>query len=215
MSGDKENLEPYSEQVVLLDGQAISFPHNEQHNPRQDRRFAAGDATTVVSASINTGEIHFDEYGIPSGDNISVYMCFQNLFKIHPKFDIILMRILIADMNGHVVLQAARDHQHTNSVKGRIIDLVKSELCPKPQKDACQEAQNILSRIHFIPRVMSFDMKKVFQRSTVAIHPFPFGGSKTASDILGSGVPLVIYPQEYLRGRYMPDQMMKIVLFSI
>ena len=113
------------------------------------------------------------------------------------------MRILIADMNGHIVLQASRDYQHTDIVKGRIINLVTSELCPNLQNDACQEAQRILSRVHFIPRVTSFEMKNVFQRSAVAIHPFPFGGSKTASDILSSGVPLVIYPQEYLRGRFM------------
>ena len=30
---------------------------------------------------------------------------------------------------------------------------------------------------------------------------FPFGGSKTASDAIGAGVPLVTYPQQFLRGR--------------
>ena len=190
--------------MVLLDGQAVSFPHNEKHNPRQDKHFAAGDATSVVSALSHVGDFEFDEYGIPSGRNLSVYICFQNLFKIHPKFDVILMRILIADINGHVVLQAARDRQHTDSVKRRIINLVKFELCPTQQDDetACNHAKNILSRIHFIPRLTSLDMKNVFERSTVAIHPFPFGGSKTASDILRTGLPLVIYPQEYLRGEH-------------
>lgn len=35
----------------------------------------------------------------------------------------------------------------------------------------------------------------------VALHPFPFDGSKTSLDMLIAGVPYVTLPTEYLKGR--------------
>eukprot|EP01083_Nonionella_stella_P021959 60742_1 len=48
---------------------------------------------------------------------------------------------------------------------------------------------------------MSNQVQELYQSATVALHPFPFGGSKTAFDTFSANVPLVTFPQRYLRGR--------------
>ena len=113
-----------------------------------------------------------------------------------------MIRILQIDQSGHVVLQAARNHQKTMTIVKRIHDTVVQEVCFYVGNFPCKNANEILSRIHFIPRVKSDILKYVFDQATVILHPFPFGGSKTASDALKSGVPLVTYPQPFLRGKY-------------
>lgn len=210
--------EPYTEQVVLLDGQAISFSDpKSQKQGNQNSIVAAGDATGTISLlngtstydnNVNEQSLEFDRFGVPKIDG-AIYMCFQNIFKLQPIFDSVIMKILHADKNGHIVLQAARDNQKTLKVGVRIRELVEDTLCtydstnkhfpmqPRP----CLPAQDILRRIHFIPRVMSTQVQDLYQSATVALHPFPFGGSKTAFDTFSANVPLVTFPQKYLRGR--------------
>ncbi len=208
MSGDLAHREHYTEQVVLFDGQAISFPFDEPH-PKQNTALARGDAIQSVTANCNNTAAHGLKYdsvtGLPIISKGSIYLCFQNLFKIHPVFDSVIIKLLHADEDGHVVLQAARDHQLTLTLKRRIQTAVAKNQCrlvTNITDHICDSAQKMLSRIHFIPRVPSDVIKKILENSTIVVlHPFPFGGSKTASDTLRSGVPLVTYPQPYLRGR--------------
>ena len=197
-------MEPYTEQVVLFDGQAISFP-KEQSHPRQDSLLAAGEASGMPSYNVanNTNYIgtRYDDLNVPIVEG-SIYMCFQNLFKIQPIFDSVIMKILHGDPNGHFVLQAARINHKTDTVKKRIQRFIVSSVCDSGNnEDICDIAHEFLYRIHFIPRVKSYQLAGLFKRATVILQPFPFGGSKTASDILGSGVPLVAFPQRYLKGR--------------
>ncbi len=213
------HAEPYSEQVVLLDGQAISFGNpNDLTHPRQDPSLAAGDAKGTMSLWVNNDEHHlpplrFDHFGVPIvNDGGAIYMCFQNLFKIHPLFDSILFKVLYGDRKGHIVLQAQRDQRKTDIVANRIRSFVKESMCIEEEiikgssgdndsGEPCVAAQDILRRIHFIPRVMSNEIQRLYQSATVVLHPFPFGGSKTAFDTLSANVPLITLPQKYLRGR--------------
>lgn len=204
MSGEQSDFEHYSEQVVLLDGQAISFPFSERH-PLQSSTLAKGDAIRSFALVVPEDTFNQTKYdsltGMPIDPEGSIYLCFQNLFKIHPSFDTILIRILQTDQSGHVVLQAARNHKKTKITSKRIRNTVVQEVCYNDHDPPCKKAIEILMRIHFIPRVKSDIMKYVFDQATVILHPFPFGGSKTASDALRSGVPLVTYPQPFLRGK--------------
>ena len=122
MSGDKEHLEHYSEQVVLFDGQAISFPRDEFH-PRQSDALAAGDAVKVKSIE-DDKKIEFDEYGIPLG-NFTIYMIFQSAFKIQPIFDDVVAKIMHADTSGHFILQASREYLKTDVLSIRIRKFIK------------------------------------------------------------------------------------------
>ena len=200
MSGDFSDQEQYTEQVVLLDGQAVSFPYHEPH-PLQSSVLAQGDAVKSISAGYSDGSPYYDNItGMPV-TNGPIYLCFQNLFKIHPVLDNIFITILQHDPEGHVVLQAARVYNKTKRVINRFQSRVREKMCFN-SNNLCYEARRILSRIHFIPRVQSQHLQKVYEKADVVLHPFPFGGSKTASDALKLGIPLVTWPQPYLRGKY-------------
>ena len=121
------------------------------------------------------------------------------------------MKILQLDRNGHIILQAARDLDKTTKVISRIQQTVIQKVCYQfvsrksdnsttTGVSSCSEAEQILSRIHFIPRVPSHTLKTIYSKVNVVLHPFPFGGSKTASDAFKSGKPLITFPQPYLRG---------------
>jgi len=198
ISGDQAHLEPYSEQVVLFDGQAISFPRVYEHL-LQDSVLAAGDAKRTITATRTDLIVEVDKFGIPIDHNAAIYLCFQSLFKMHPVFDTVILRILLTDRKGRVILQAARDTIQTEIIIDRIQTSVSKELC-RESNLPCAAALSILSRIVFIPRVKSDELSDLLQRATVILHPFPFDGSKTAFDALDAGVPLVTYPQENLRG---------------
>lgn len=175
-----DDEEMYTEQVVLLDGQAISFPIVDEKSY---------DISIITSESRDTNEtsqdnIPKDNFGIPIIDD-AIYMCFQSLFKIQPSFDFVLLQILFADPKGHVVLQASRDHSVTMKVKNRLRTLVYEQYCNDFEigySDAleCTIATEMLARIHFIPRVRNYEVSSLLRRSTVILHPFPFGGSKTS-----------------------------------
>lgn len=213
MSGDQSYREHYTEQVVLFDGQAISFPYDESHPP-QSSMLAQGDAKQSTNAA--SSDEHNHKYDpitkLPIITNSeSMYLCFQNLFKIHPILDNVFMKILQLDRNGHIILQAARDLDKTTKVISRIQQAVIRKVCYQfvsrnndntttIDLTSCGEAEQILSRIHFIPRVPSQSLKTIYSKVNVVLHPFPFGGSKTASDAFKSGKPLITFPQPYLRG---------------
>lgn len=200
----KEEQEHYTEQVVLFDGQGISFPQNEQvEHPQQDEKLAAGDAALH---SENLAQITMDEFGIPF--NVSdkhLYMCFQNLFKLQPSFDKIFAQILHADPQGYVLLQAARYEYRTQKVKQRLETFFTHFFCVDHNdipESTCHASTQALSKIIFLPRVTSQKLPQLLQKATVVLHPFPFGGSKTAFDVLVSAnIPLITFPQPYLRGR--------------
>ena len=199
LSGKRDSEEHYSEQVVLLDGQAISFPHQYEH-PIQDARIAAGDGNMNSNFQQN-----IDSFGIPyniQNGQYSIYMCFQSIHKIQPFFDKILAQILHSNQNAYIILQASRKGQVSDSVSKRIMNSFVDYFCVHPGTILpCYSAKTAFSRVLFIPRVTSDKISSLLQKSSVILHPWPFGGSKTAADAINAGVPLVTYPQPYLRGR--------------
>jgi predicted O-linked N-acetylglucosamine transferase (SPINDLY family) len=183
----------YSEQVVLFDGQAISFPSSQVH-PRQDAALAAGDAHSLSKMS------PLDELKMLRRRNGHVYLCFQSIFKIQPLFDHVLADILVADYQGHIVLQASRHANQTSVVAARLQTVLKEKFCGTSSFE-CPAMTDAYSRVHFIGRVTSDKLIDVLQQASVILHPFPFGGSKTSLDAINAAIPIVAYPQKYLRGR--------------
>lgn len=196
-SGDLKDLEPYTEQVVLLDSQAISFPVKQNHPTKQNAAIAAGDGAKPFS--IIESATKYDGDNIPIGGN--VYMCFQNVFKISARFQRVIFEVLIMDPDGQFVLQAAREGEKTRRLSVNLSRQASRLFCGN-DTSLCKAANETLSRIHFIPRTKSDELvPKRFQRAAVILQPFPFDGSKTAFDALLSGTPLVALPQPYLKGR--------------
>ena len=183
----------YAEQVVLFDGQAISFPQTSTH-ARQDTALAAGDAVALSNMT------SLEQMDALQYQGAHIYMCFQSIQKIQPMFDHVLIDILIGDENAHIALQASRNSLQTEMLQRRLKTVLKERLCGDAVKE-CPAMTKVYNRIHFLPRVKSDEVLQLMQKSSVILHPFPFGGSKTASDAINAGVPLVTYPQSYLRGR--------------
>jgi len=160
MTGDLAYREPYTEQVVLLNGQAISFPK----------------PADFIETSNST-----DDFGIPH--NVTVYKCFQSLYKIQPLFDYVVAHILHGDPNGNIVLQASILKNQTNIVSKRIQSAFIEIFCIS-RDTMCKAARNVFKRVFFIKRVPSNKVGHLLQRSTVVWHPFPFCGSKSSADAL-------------------------------
>ena len=171
--------EHYTEQVVLLDGIGMSYP---KPISKEARDGGAYEERGDVFRRIFNGTIEVD--------GLNVYTCAQHLFKLHPDFDDVLIDILARDEKAIVLLQEAKEAVQTNMVRRRL-----EGRCGQ------REGRAVCDRIVFSPRVNSVDFLHLLAASTVILHPFPFGGSKTSSDGLWCGTPVVVYPQVYLRGR--------------
>ena len=184
----------YSEQVVLFDGQAISFPRTSD-DLKQDSLMAAGDAAVLLSNQTSLEQMAHLQH-----QDSHIYMCFQSIQKMQPAFDHVLIDILVADPLAHLVLQASRHSKQTDTLQQRLQTSLKERLCGN-EAISCPAMNKAYDRIHFLPRVKSDEVLDLIQKASVVLHPFPFGGSKTASDVINAGVPLVTYPQAYLRGR--------------
>ena len=183
----------YSEQLVLFDGQAISFPKTQVHFP-QDSLLAAGDAVSLSNMTA------MERMKVLRDRDVRIYTCFQSVQKMQPSFDHVLVDILIGDPIANIVLQASRSSMQTETLQRRLKNVLQQRLCGD-ETIACNSAVNANTRVHFLPRVKSDDLIPLLEKSTVVLHPFPFEGSKTAVDALSAGVPLITYPQQFLRGR--------------
>eukprot|EP00750_Incisomonas_marina_P002018 INCI11906.1.p1 GENE.INCI11906.1~~INCI11906.1.p1 ORF type:complete len:838 (-),score=119.72 INCI11906.1:1003-3516(-) len=157
----------YSEQAVLLGGQGIWYeeidvPAEEDRPPRA-------------------------AYGLQ--DSWLLYACPQSVFKLHPRFDRALKRILEANDHAHVMFVEGRNPKWTESVRRRLNNTMP----------------HMKERIHFMPRVPgSTPFLKMISVADVVLHPFPFGGSKTSADALALHLPLVVLKEKFLRGHMAP-----------
>lgn len=183
----------YSEQLILFDGQAISFPQTQRHFI-QDSLLAAGDAVTISNMTA------MERMKSLQAQDGHVYMCFQSVQKMQPSFDHVLADIMIGDPIANIVLQASRNSIQTTALELRLKSVLQERFCGDETIE-CNASINAEKRVHFIPRVRSNDLTQLLAKSTVILHPFPFEGSKTAVDALIAGVPLVTFPQRFLRGR--------------
>ena len=90
--------EPYTEQVVLLEGQGIWYNYPE--NPEFSLQ------TTEFSGKIDFDSSKIIRQFFKFGNNWFIYFCPQSVFKIHPLYDFVLADILIsavvAGINAHL-----------------------------------------------------------------------------------------------------------------
>ena len=115
-----------------------------------------------------------------------LYLCAQSLFKLHPSFDEVTIRLLTLDPAAVIIFTEGRRPKWTEMFKSRLAAAIPAVLLP---------------RVVFIPRVSSIDFPYLIALADVMLHPFPFGGSRTSLDGLEAEIPVVTFPQPYLRGR--------------
>ena len=88
--------EPYTEQVVLLDGQGIWYDQPQLPESWEHR------AT----------------FGLD--DDWTIYLCAQSVFKMHPTMDKVFAHILQRDPQGHIVFLQGRRKRWTEIFKARL-----------------------------------------------------------------------------------------------
>jgi hypothetical protein len=173
--------DPYSEQVILLEGQGIWY--FQPVDPAIEL------ARAHISHMVGPIQTYYrSDFNIP--DDAFVFLLPQSVFKIHPLYDLILSEILFRGLargiNIHLVVTGGRIPRWTRIYTLRLITAIGEEN---------------LSRLHIIERVSSESFNNLLKISNVILHPFPFDGSRTSADSLIVNIPYVTMPTEYLKGR--------------
>ncbi len=117
----------------------------------------------------------------------NIYLCAQNLRKIHPDFDQIIFKILEKDSKANVLLIDDKQKNVSDTLKKRLLD-------QNPQYQ---------SRIIFMPRMEAVEYLSLVKISDVILDTTYYtGGANTNYDAFACGTPVVTLPDNFHRGRY-------------
>ncbi len=119
------------------------------------------------------------------GDDATLYMCPQTLFKFHPNFDHVIAGILEGDTKGELVLLEGTCAHHTTLIRERFN----------------RSIPHVMSRIKIVPRLSHDGFLALVRMADVMLDPIHFGGGSTTIQALSFGTPVVTLPSEFLRGR--------------
>ncbi len=122
-------------------------------------------------------------YGLDPKRN--VYLCFQNLFKIHPDFDEILNGILQRDPLGDIVMMEGRHGEWTEMLRNRWRRTLGANA----------------DRVKFLVGQSHPDFMSLNALADVSLDPLHFGGGNTTYEALAVGLPVVTLPSKFLRAR--------------
>ena len=124
-------------------------------------------------------------FGLPTDKNL--YLCAQNLRKVHPDMDELFLQILKKDPKG--VLVFIYDKQAT----------ITEKLAQRLQKTC----SNFFDRIHFLKRMPETKYLNLVAIADVVLDTLHYtGGANTAYDAFATGTPYVTLPTEFHRGRF-------------
>lgn len=123
-------------------------------------------------------------FDLPAGRHL--YLCVQNLRKVHPDHDPLLAAILRGDPQGLLVLVADK--------------------CPRVTELLQQRWQrtlpDLVERIRILPYLEADDYFGLLALTDVTLDTLYYGGAITTYDVLAAGTPLVTLPGPFLRGRF-------------
>lgn len=117
----------------------------------------------------------------------NLYLCMQNLRKIHPDFDAMLATILRHDPHGHLLL----------------LEDPQAALGKQLRQRFLTSMPDVAGRVRFMPRAGYADYLALIALADVVLDtPHYGGGANTTYDALALGVPVVTLPGRFQRGRY-------------
>jgi protein O-GlcNAc transferase len=124
-------------------------------------------------------------FGLP--ENRHIYLCVQNLRKVHPDFDGLISGILQADPDAIVVFSANRHPGITARLKNRFQ----------------AKFPGLAERIVFIPPPEGYeDYLSLLANSHVSLDTVHYSGANTTYESFAVGLPVVTLPGLFHRGRY-------------
>lgn len=154
----------YSERLFLLRdvGSLAYYYRPERPLPRKDR----------------------SHFGLTEREH--VYLCPQNLFKIHPDIDKLLAGVLRRDAAGRLVAINAKIEHWTELLRRRWQ----------------ARMPDVMDRIVFLPRMDSADYVNLIEVADVMLDTLHFNGMNTSLEAFCVGTPVVTWPGEFQRGRH-------------
>jgi tetratricopeptide (TPR) repeat protein len=123
------------------------------------------------------------EFDLP--DRRPLYLCPQNLFKLHPDYDHVLGDILARDPRGTLGLIEGANPEWTARLKSRLAAILGGAM----------------ERVRFLPYLPKNDYMRLLGAADVMLDPIHFGGSNTTLGGFAAGTPVVTWPGPYMRGR--------------
>ncbi|MBX9852720.1 MAG: tetratricopeptide repeat protein [Cytophagaceae bacterium] len=118
---------------------------------------------------------------------VPIYLCTQNLRKVHPDFDQAVFKILERDTKGVMVFIEDKQEYITSLVKKRMT----------------LSAPLYNQRIVFIKRMEEAEYLGLLAQASVVLDTFYYGGgANTTYDAFEAGVPVVTMPTDMHKGRY-------------
>ena len=123
-------------------------------------------------------------FGLPA--DRPLYLCPQNLFKVHPDMDDLLAQILRRDPRGVVAL-----------VEGRVRGW--SQLLRARWQGTMGDVQQ---RIVFVPRLREDDYLNLISVADVMLDTVHFNGMNTSLEAFAVGTPVITLPAAFQRGRH-------------
>ncbi|HEX8386193.1 MAG TPA: hypothetical protein VF576_08420, partial [Rubricoccaceae bacterium] len=126
-----------------------------------------------------------DRFGLPAHG--ALYLCAQNLRKVHPDMDALFAGVLRADPSGHVVLVDDKLPAVTDRLRRRL--------------DAAMP--DVAARVRFLPRMPEADYLALTALADVTLDTLHYGGgANTVYDAYAAGTPVVSLPGPHQRTRW-------------
>jgi len=116
----------------------------------------------------------------------NIYLCNQNLRKIHPDFDILVSGILKKDPNGIIVFVETKNKNISELLKLRI--RIKHP--------------DIYNQLIFLEHLNNEEYLSLLTHAKVILDTLYFGGANTSYEAFAMNAPIVTFPWTHERGRY-------------
>jgi predicted O-linked N-acetylglucosamine transferase (SPINDLY family) len=118
-------------------------------------------------------------------DDWHIYLCAQNLCKLHPDFDLILGEILRRDPQGRVILFHGAEKAWSERLGNRLR----------------RSIPDVASRVGFLDHQRNNDFLHLLTLADAVLDSTHFSGGTTTAQALAVGAPVVTLPGEFMRGR--------------
>lgn len=125
-----------------------------------------------------------DRAGLGLSEDAHLYVCPQSLFKIHPRFDELLIALLRRDPRGLLVFVDPR--RQGEALRRRL----------------AAGGRDVCDRIRFLPGLSNPDFLALVATADVMLDPLHYSGGNTSLEAFSVGTPIVTWPGGFMRGRH-------------
>lgn len=115
----------------------------------------------------------------------NIYSCPQTLFKLHPDFDEIILKIIKNDKKANIFFIKGKEFLLADKIYTRLSKKIVNEM----------------DRIHFIDSLTNEEYINHCGRASVLLDPLYFGAGNSFHESMFYGTPTITMPNQFLRSR--------------